>query len=175
MAKVALMKRAGLALALSGAAALGTSGVASAEVVPAAVHLPAGVHVPAGARVLGVTTTKYGTLVMSEVKPSSIRPDSDSGCTGSDPTVCFAISGSGQYVNYMEVDIAPGHTTTVTGLIKYAPNSYIWTEEIGQVDGGSEMVLDWFPDGGYVSQLGTYCGGAIINNVGTYACEPVSN
>lgn len=157
--------RAGAAVAVLAATTVGFAGTASADT--SAAHRSA-----TAPQVISTVTNAYGTLTVVK-NPAAVHPDSASGCTGSDPQVCFTISGSGQYVNYMEVDVKPSNTTTLTELIKYAPNSHVEETDTFHAEGGTTYGLDWTP-AAYVT-LGSYCGGAIINNSGTYACQTVSN
>src|SRR6202011_2199027 len=93
-----------------------TAAAVAAGAAPAAPAVQGGsvpshsVTAPAGAVVVAKTTTAGGTLeIVKESAPHGlsgavVRPNSSSGCAGSNPEVCFTINGSGLYVNYMEND-----------------------------------------------------------------------
>ncbi|MBX7554163.1 hypothetical protein ABZX95_40560 [Streptomyces sp. NPDC004232] len=174
---------AALTLALAGVA---SSGSASAmpflgSTVPVRAIRP----LPPGAVLIKELRTAQGVfdLYKRPGRPTSVvhapvgggvmRPQTADGCTGSDPVVCFAVNGSGDYVSSMRNETYYGHSTWSDMQIKDPNGKIAWGWGHSAV-GGNWYGVDYTPND-YVTP-GWWCGYSNAN-FGPYTgyCINVTN
>jgi hypothetical protein len=101
-----------------------------------------------------------------------VRPNSSSGCAGSDPEVCFTINGSGLYVNYMENDTYFGNAGWADMQINGPGGVIVNSGSFWEY--GGWYYISWTPNS--CIGAGYYCGTTWVGSGGHQgACGTVHN